>query len=464
MKNPLLITIMFFCISLLMSCDNTDSKYSKMIIGKYYSIEYIEDLDIDEDIPVSMTIESEEEFFQNGNSIEQGTLKFSIFNSEGSDIIIVYDLKPSTSKWEIKNSMLSYTFDNVDIPLEFKYTNASNYSEKEAVKYFREFIENDLTDMLKQFLIEEGEKPCKIIELNEKRLVTEDNDGEQTIQKRITNSNDDNDETNPEINSGDIYDIGTKIAEGVGTSIVAGLALVDAELTYDIETSNDKFSADGYTWSIIDVVIPIESEKLSNPKITFVLFLELEKSQGIVVGTVKNIKVDGSSEPSLEIMNNTMYIETEEGTEQVQMVDGELYFVDRNSIENSNSTGSSAAHDNNISIENFPLDFIEFINKFSSNSSFQLEHIKFPLSNFGLDKPAPSKDEWKFMSNNEIFEGSRKTQDNYEVVGRFEKEENNKISYSLGYPESDNIYYMIFEKLNQDWYLVEYLDENMNDF
>ena len=36
-----------------------------MIIGKYYYIEYIEDLDIDEDIPVSMTIESEEEFFQN---------------------------------------------------------------------------------------------------------------------------------------------------------------------------------------------------------------------------------------------------------------------------------------------------------------------------------------------------------------------------------------------------------------
>jgi hypothetical protein len=56
--------------------------------------------------------------------------------------------------------------------------------------------------------------------------------------------------------------------------------------------------------------------------------LEIDQTSGTVVATLKNIKVDGEAEPSLEIMNNTMYIETEEGTEQVQLIDGELHFVE----------------------------------------------------------------------------------------------------------------------------------------
>ncbi len=125
-----------------------------------------------------------------------------------------------------------------------------------------------------------------------------------------------------------VYSIGTEIAEGVGTSLAVGFSEIDPDLTYEIETSNDEFTAQGHTWPIIDVTINTKSEVLNSPKITFVLLLEMDQNDGTVVATLKNIKVDGAVEPSLEIMNNTMYVETEEGTEQVQLIDGELHFVE----------------------------------------------------------------------------------------------------------------------------------------
>jgi len=125
-----------------------------------------------------------------------------------------------------------------------------------------------------------------------------------------------------------IYSIGTEIAEGVGTSLAVGFSSLDPELEYEIKTSNSEFTSQGNTWPIIDVSIIVESTVLNNPKITFVLLLEMDQTEGTIVGTVKNIKVDGEAEPSLEIMNDTMYVETEEGTEQVQLIDGELHFVE----------------------------------------------------------------------------------------------------------------------------------------
>jgi hypothetical protein len=124
-----------------------------------------------------------------------------------------------------------------------------------------------------------------------------------------------------------VYNIGTEIAEGVGTSLAIGFSVADPDLDYEIVTSNSEFSSEGHTWPIIDVSINVESSVLGNPKITFVLLLEIDQTDGTVVGTVKNIRVDGNQEPSLDVMNNTMYIETEEGTEQVQLVNGELQIV-----------------------------------------------------------------------------------------------------------------------------------------
>jgi hypothetical protein len=144
-------------------------------------------------------------------------------------------------------------------------------------------------------------------------------------------------EYNPEIETENfdefdrVYIIGKEIAKGVSTSIMVGLSVVDPGLQYKITTSNNEFTYEDNTWPIIDVSVNVESEVLSNPKITFVLMLEIDPITESVVGTVKNIKVDGEAEPSLQIMNNTMYIETEEGTEQVELIDGKLNFIDYNS-------------------------------------------------------------------------------------------------------------------------------------
>ena len=130
----------------------------------------------------------------------------------------------------------------------------------------------------------------------------------------------------------EIYSIGTEIAEGVGTSLAVGFSSMDSSLTYEIKTSNDEFTSQGNTWPIIDVSVIVKSEVLGSPKITFVLLLEIDYSSGTIVGTVKNIKADGLTDPSLEVMNNTMYIETDEGTEQVQIIEGELRFIEQAEI------------------------------------------------------------------------------------------------------------------------------------
>lgn len=184
MKRNILASIIIVGSLILTSC-NQDSKYNELIIGKYYSVEYTEDIEWDDEIPISMTFEEYEEFFPNKTSISEGTLKFSIYNENGNNILIEYQYGPDTNKWNIKDGKLYYDYGIPDFKLNFKSTNAKSYSEREVVKYFREFIENDFIDIMKQYMVEEGDKPSKIIELNENRLVTEDSDGEQTIQKRI---------------------------------------------------------------------------------------------------------------------------------------------------------------------------------------------------------------------------------------------------------------------------------------
>ena len=133
-------------------------------------------------------------------------------------------------------------------------------------------------------------------------------------------------------NNNEIYSIGTEIAEGVGTSLAVGFSLMDSDLTYKIITSNDEFTSQGNTWPIIDVSVIVKSDVLSNPKITFVMLLEIDNSSGTIAGTVKNIKADGLADSSLDVMNNTMYIKTDEGIEQVQIIDGELRFIEQAEI------------------------------------------------------------------------------------------------------------------------------------
>ena len=121
-----------------------------------------------------------------------------------------------------------------------------------------------------------------------------------------------------------IYDIGKRIAVDLGLTLATGMKMFDPKVEYDMTARADTFSAQGYTWPILRVNVNIKSEALANPKITFVLLLEKDKSVGTIVATLKNIRVDGKKNQALEIMHNTMYAETENGTEQVKIVNGKI--------------------------------------------------------------------------------------------------------------------------------------------
>lgn len=184
MKRVYISTFLLVIISLLISCNN-DSKYNELIVGQYYSIEYIEDLEWDEELPISLTIETYEEFFSDQTSVEEGTCKFSIYNENGNNIIIEYSIDPVVTHWKIEDSNLYYDYGVPEFPMKFKYSNASSHYEKETVKFFREFIENDFAVIWKQTIIRTENEPKKIIELNKDRLITEDIDGEIITQKKI---------------------------------------------------------------------------------------------------------------------------------------------------------------------------------------------------------------------------------------------------------------------------------------
>ena len=133
-------------------------------------------------------------------------------------------------------------------------------------------------------------------------------------------------------NEKEIYALGRSIAEGVALSFVVGMQEVDANLKYDIKFNNDKFSAQGNTWPIIDVKLEISSPKLQSPMMTFVLFLEAsgttDRDRGYIFGTVKNIKVDGKQDQHMAVMNNKMFSETDEGTTEIAINNGKIFIVD----------------------------------------------------------------------------------------------------------------------------------------
>jgi hypothetical protein len=182
MKHLILFTI---GINLLLTgCGGSD--YEDKIVGKYYSIDYTTDIDWDEEYPISMTVETYEEFFPDNTSVESGMLKFSFSKDVGKSIILKYEFVPDTLEWKIKDRKIQYENRGIpDFKIKFKSSNAISDSERLLVSKYRSIIENDFVDGAKQYLLEHGFESDSIIQLNNRYLVTEDKDGERTISKRI---------------------------------------------------------------------------------------------------------------------------------------------------------------------------------------------------------------------------------------------------------------------------------------
>lgn len=135
------------------------------------------------------------------------------------------------------------------------------------------------------------------------------------------------------------------------------------------------------------------------------------------------------------------------------------YFSWLENPEDENDSGNSI--NQTLQENNYPSDFIDFIDNFSTNAQFQLSHVLFPLSNGGLETPAPTKEEWQFINEDYFFDGIKTSDDGAEFHGKFEIINPNKISYGVGQPESEWIYYLVFQKIEGTWLLVEYIDFDM---
>ena len=100
-------------------------------------------------------------------------------------------------------------------------------------------------------------------------------------------------------------------------------------------------------------------------------------------------------------------------------------------------------------------DFSSFIQKFTTDEKYQLEHINFPINSI------ESKDEWEFLGSNAIFNGIKKIEGT-EFQGIFFNESDDEYFYQLGYPESETIFVITFTKMKGKWLLTN-VNNNLYD-
>jgi len=146
----------------------------------------------------------------------------------------------------------------------------------------------------------------------------------------------------------EVYKIGSEIAEAVTRNIVDHLLESDQNLTYSANVLESTHSQDSNTWPILDVTIETRSQIEGDRNIRYFLFLEIG-SNSTIIGTIMRISIDGETENSLAVLKETMYVVTEEGVQQVRLIDGKLYPATQNEIvlakqsenQNNNQSGST---------------------------------------------------------------------------------------------------------------------------
>ena len=120
----------------------------------------------------------------------------------------------------------------------------------------------------------------------------------------------------------EVYETGKNIAQGVAEGFIIGLEAVEGKLQYKITHKNDTYKYKEYEWPIIKTFIEISGEQKTN--IVIVLFLEA--SEDCVAGTIQAVFANGKVINSP--LTKTMYVETDEGIEQVKLQNGKLIFVE----------------------------------------------------------------------------------------------------------------------------------------
>ena len=120
----------------------------------------------------------------------------------------------------------------------------------------------------------------------------------------------------------EVYETGKNIAQGIAEGFIIGLEAVDGKLQYKITHKNDTYKYKEHKWPVIKTFIELSGEQKTN----IVLILFLEASGDCIVGTVQAVVANGKVINSP--LTKTMYVETDEGIEQVAIKNGKLIFVE----------------------------------------------------------------------------------------------------------------------------------------
>lgn len=124
----------------------------------------------------------------------------------------------------------------------------------------------------------------------------------------------------------EMYITGQNIANGVAEGIMLGIEEVDNSINYNIIHKYDKLNDGKIEFPIVETIIKFSGNIVGRSEISFVVILEISKENNIV-GTIKRVKINGILDKNNEILNS-MFIETDEGIEQVTLQNGEIAIVE----------------------------------------------------------------------------------------------------------------------------------------
>ena len=185
MKKLLLLSL---CFALVACQEKTkDQILTEKIVGTFTFSDDIpgEDLDLDDDLYIFASAESStEEYLADRTYKNTGAFTITIIDEDEDSIDINYSYTV-TGKWRIEDSKIIYSFAIDQVKLEYVGANTTYLFEKELVEYFNEAYMAALLSSLKLGLTTTEAYPPLIVQLDEDKLVLEDNDGDRKVYKKI---------------------------------------------------------------------------------------------------------------------------------------------------------------------------------------------------------------------------------------------------------------------------------------
>jgi len=188
-----ILPILFICV---LSCKSQSQKQDDQkeiehyIIGEWYTIfkeepEIIEDtdesyLEAQFEIESNLKIFTQNQYTKENKFTSKDLLKITYLHSTGS--VTMNFRITSSGIWSIKNNQALFDTNFPSIDIDFEGSNASSANERELVKFYSK----EIVSSLKNELLENEDKPSRIIEINKTTMKLKDGEGDILKYKRLS--------------------------------------------------------------------------------------------------------------------------------------------------------------------------------------------------------------------------------------------------------------------------------------